>query len=36
MNTIEDPMKSNRKLVLTVVISVCAIALFGVIQIAEA
>ncbi len=36
MNTIEDPMKSNRKLVLTIVISVCVIALFGVIQIAEA
>src|SRR5271157_3472128 len=36
MNIIEDPMKSNRKLVLTIVISVCVIALFGVIQIAEA
>ena len=36
MYTIEDPMKSNRKLVLTIVVSVCVIALFGVIQIAEA
>lgn len=36
MKTIEDPLKSNRRLVLTVAISVCAIALFGVIPNADA
>jgi hypothetical protein len=36
MNIIENPMKSNRKLILTIIFSVCAIALFGVIQTAEA
>jgi hypothetical protein len=36
MNIIENPMKSNRKLILTVVMSMCAIALFGVIRTAEA
>ena len=36
MKTIENPIKSNRKLVLTMVFSVCAIVLFGFIQTAEA
>ncbi len=36
MNTIEDPMKSNGKLVLAIIISVCAILLFGGIANAEA
>ena len=36
MNIIENPMKSNRKLILTIIFSVCAIALFGVIQTTEA
>ena len=36
MNIRENSMKSNRKLVLTMVFSVCAIALFGFIQNAEA
>jgi lysophospholipid acyltransferase (LPLAT)-like uncharacterized protein len=36
MNIIENPMKSNRKLILTIIFSVCVIALFGVIQTAEA
>jgi len=36
MKTIEDPMKSNRILVLAVVVSVCASALLGVIQTVDA
>ena len=36
MNIIENPMKSNRKLILMGIFSVCSIVLFGVIQIAEA
>ncbi|MDQ1286245.1 MAG: hypothetical protein QG663_1678 [Thermodesulfobacteriota bacterium] len=36
MNTIENPMKSNRRLLLVVVVSVCAIALLGIIQTADA
>ena len=35
-NIIENSMKSNRKLILTIIFSVCAISLFGGIQIAEA
>jgi len=36
MNIIEHPTKSDRKLILTIIFSVCAIALFGVIQTVEA
>jgi hypothetical protein len=36
MNTIVDQMMSNRKLVLAIVVSVCAIVLFSVIQTAKA
>ena len=36
MNTVENMIKPNRKLILTIIFSVCAIALFGVIQTAEA
>lgn len=36
MQTIENPMKSNRRLILAVIFSVCAIALSGIVQDADA
>ncbi|WP_229395419.1 hypothetical protein [Methanosarcina sp. DH1] len=36
MKTIENPLKSNQRLVLTIAISVCAIVLFGIIPNADA